>query len=427
MSAGSVALEADVAVVGAGIAGCTAATLFARAGAHVALIESRPDIDDYKRACTHVLQPSARPVLERLDLLDELTAAGAVNSAVDIWTRWGWIRPRFDGGRAGAYALNLRRATLDPLLRRMAAATPGVELLTGHALTALRRDGRRTAGVVARRGDGGELEIRARLVVAADGRASHAAGLAGVRVRTQPNRRFCTYAYFRDLPLSSGDGSQIWFLEPDVAFALPNDDGITLVVYFAREERLPEFRRDREAEFLAAVRALPDAPIVDGAERVGPVMGQLVMPNIRRRGTAQGMALVGDAALASDPVVGVGCSWAFQSAAWLVDATADTLGDPNGLDRALRRYCRRHRAELAGHQRLIAQGAKAGPLSPVERLFLSAATNDPETARHLYDFATRTIPPRRFLAPSALRRAIRARRAPRPGDGSTMQTATPAR
>lgn len=118
----------------------------------------------------------------------------------------------------------------------------------------------------------------------------------------------CTYAYYRDLPLTTGNGSQIWFLEPDMAFALPNDDGLTVVVYFAHRERLAEFRRDREASFLAAVRALPGAPAIDQAERVGPLMGQLEIPNVRRAEAAFGIALVGDAALTTDPVPGVGCS-----------------------------------------------------------------------------------------------------------------------
>ena len=41
----------DVAVVGASVAGCTAACLFALSGVRVALIERRPDPCGYKVAC----------------------------------------------------------------------------------------------------------------------------------------------------------------------------------------------------------------------------------------------------------------------------------------------------------------------------------------------------------------------------------------
>ena len=41
------------------------------------------------------------------------------------------------------------------------------------------------------------------------------------------------------------------------------------------------------------------------------------MTNRMRTTTAPGLALIGDAALATDPLFGVGCGWAFQSAEWL--------------------------------------------------------------------------------------------------------------
>jgi choline dehydrogenase-like flavoprotein len=43
----------DAVVVGASVAGCTAARLFAQRGARVALVERRPDLDAYKTVCTH--------------------------------------------------------------------------------------------------------------------------------------------------------------------------------------------------------------------------------------------------------------------------------------------------------------------------------------------------------------------------------------
>ena len=55
----------DAAIVGASLAGCTAAILLGRAGARVALIEQRPDASAFKRICTHYIQSSAVPTLER--------------------------------------------------------------------------------------------------------------------------------------------------------------------------------------------------------------------------------------------------------------------------------------------------------------------------------------------------------------------------
>src|SRR5207302_1969435 len=125
--------EYDVAIVGASIAGCTAATLFARGGLRVALLESRADPNAYKRTCTHFIQASATPTIERLGVVQAIEAAGGIRNGIDIWTRWGWIRREGNGGgRYPGYGYNIRRETLDPMLRRLAASTPGVDLLPGH-------------------------------------------------------------------------------------------------------------------------------------------------------------------------------------------------------------------------------------------------------------------------------------------------------
>ena len=83
----------DVAIVGASIAGCTAATFLGRQGARVALVESHSDPHSYKRMCTHVFQASASPTIRRLGILETLERAGARESGVNIWSRYGWISP----------------------------------------------------------------------------------------------------------------------------------------------------------------------------------------------------------------------------------------------------------------------------------------------------------------------------------------------
>src|SRR3954469_2865999 len=67
----------DVAVVGASIAGCAAARLYALRGARVALIEQRPDPEAWKVICTHAIQSSATPTIERLGFWAPLGARGA--------------------------------------------------------------------------------------------------------------------------------------------------------------------------------------------------------------------------------------------------------------------------------------------------------------------------------------------------------------
>jgi flavin-dependent dehydrogenase len=124
-----------------------------------------------------------------------------------------------------------------------------------------------------------------------------------------------------------------------------------------------------------------------------------------RTPTAPGLAFVGDAALTGDPLWGVGCGWALQSAQWLARAVAPAVTGRGDLDGALAAYARTHRRRLRGHQYLAADYARARPFNPVERLVFAAAARDEAMARHMYMFASRLIGPLRFLNPLVLARA----------------------
>lgn len=400
------ARDFDAVVVGASIAGCTAATLLARRGLAVALVESRADPSAYKKVCTHFVQPSASPTIRRLGLEPALERAGAVRNRSDIWTPWGWVRhPATRHAATPEHGWSVRRQTLDPLLRTLALDTPGVVGLLGHSLTGLRRDGGRVSGVTVRTPDGGERAITARLVVGADGRNSKVAELAALRTRVRPNERFAYYTYWRGLDLGAEDPARFWFLDPDVAYAFPNEDGVVLTACMPTRARLAEFKQDVEGAFARTFAALPDGPRFDGAERVGPMLGMLEMPNVWRRPWAPGVALVGDAAMASDPLWGVGCGWAFESAAWLADAVGPRFTSDRAVDAGLRRYAWTHAARLGPHHLAIADYATGRRMNAMERLLLSAGARDERASEHVHEFAGRNIGPLRFASPAALARA----------------------
>jgi 2-polyprenyl-6-methoxyphenol hydroxylase-like FAD-dependent oxidoreductase len=162
----------DAVIVGASLAGCTAAILLAGTGLRVALVEQRPDADAFKRTCSHVIQSSAVPTLERLGLLEAIEALGGLRAHGRAWTRWGWIEPSAEGT---APSINLRRELLDPLIRRRAADTQGIDLLLGRTAHGLMRERERICGVEVRERSGCSTRLRARLVVGADGRGSRVA------------------------------------------------------------------------------------------------------------------------------------------------------------------------------------------------------------------------------------------------------------
>jgi 2-polyprenyl-6-methoxyphenol hydroxylase-like FAD-dependent oxidoreductase len=405
-----VASNYDAVVVGASIAGCTAATLLARQGANVALVERQPDANAHRVACTHFIQSSSVPTLERLGALGPLEELGAARTSMAVWTRSGWIRPPAPPVAHPPFSINIRRSKLDPLLRDIAGGTPGVDLILGRTVDGLLSDDAQITGVQIADRSKRRQALRARLVVAADGRRSAVAQLAGLAVSVHPNHRFGYWAYFRDVQLPDPVQSQIWMLDPNIAFAFHTDDGLTMLACSRTKDHLPAFRRDTEAGLLDAVTGLPDGPEVLPGQRVSRVIGKLDQRSISRPPTAPGLALIGDAALTSDSIWGVGCGFALQSAEWLSDATAEALVNQGDTRSALAAYRRRHRKELKLYD-LVMRGYSSGrQFNALERLIFTGAANDEYLAARSDAFGTRNVKVTQYLTPRTLIRAARVSR-----------------
>jgi flavin-dependent dehydrogenase len=394
----------DVAIVGASISGCTAARMYAQRGARVALIERRPAPDAYKTVCTHFIQSSANGTIRRLGLAPLLDEQGALLNFAEIWTPFGgWIR--LPPGTEGGYSVT--RKTLDPILRRLAAETPGVELFAGETAVGLLQNGR-VGGVEIEGSSRNRRKLPARLVVAADGRDSRVARMAGVPGRVRPHGRFFYWAYYENLPLQSGEDAQMWILNPDGAYVFPMENGIALALAGPHKRRLPEFRADLEGAYERYMGNLPDGPDFASATRVSKLIGKLEMPNVYRSRSLPGLAFVGDALMASDPFWGVGCGWAFQSAEWLVEETAQAVSGGEDLDAAVTRYRRRHARELLPHHLMLCYTATGRQANALERALFRAAARDTEVARAFEGVGARREKPWSILTPGTLARIARA-------------------
>lgn len=399
----------DAVIVGASLAGCAAAIQLGRAGARVAVVEKQPNPQAFKRTCSHFIQASGVPAIERLGLLEPMEAAGARRPRVHIWCQWGWIESPPDRAPRG---LNLRREVLDPMVRSTAAETPGVEMMLGWTAERLLQEGDEFAGVAVRNPQGEERELHARLTIGADGRDSRIAELSGVPVKTYPHNRFAYGGYFEGgAPVHAPDATA-WFLNPQWCAAFPTDSDLTFYAAMPTKDRLPEFKRDPERALVQFLSDVPDAPPIHEGRLVEPVMGKIEMTNRMRKPVAPGLALIGDAALAIDPLFGVGCGWAFQSAEWLADAVRPALQGDEALAKGLDRYRRRHAKELRGHAFFIHDYSTGRRFNSAERMLWSAATRDPETALVLENYGTRLIGPSQMLqraVPKAI--AVHARQA----------------
>ncbi|MBK3581946.1 NAD(P)-binding protein [Streptomyces sp. MBT65] len=178
-------------VIGAGLAGLTAARALAGFMDHVTVIERdwvpsgpgrRPGVPQARH--THVLVPAAHQGLERLfpGIGHDLAGAGAVRVTVPedmlVLGPGGWL-PRFD---AGLPLLSAGRDLIDAVVRARLRTDPKVDFLPGHEAVALRGGRHDTVtGVWIRGRDrtapgrrGGRRLLPAEFVVDASGRGSQA-------------------------------------------------------------------------------------------------------------------------------------------------------------------------------------------------------------------------------------------------------------
>lgn len=398
----------DVVIIGASIAGCTAATLYARYGLRVALVEKQHEIDSYKRNCTHFILSSATPTLLRLGVIPQLNAAGAIPTNHHIWTKWGWVSP--DAGRnsrVSTHGYSINRKTLDPILRKHACKTFGVDYFPGHTLRDIivSPSGRVTGVCLEHNKE--LIVLRGNLHIGADGRHSSFAKIVNVPTEKFENNRFCYFVYYRNLPLSTGNDAQMWLADPDIAYCFPNPNGETLVSVMLCKSKYEVFKSDPLRYIRDFVGNLPGAPDFSNAELISEVHAVYDMPLYRRQTSQPGLALIGDAAMATDPYAGAGCGWALQSAEWLVDDTAEALlrcqeverESSRGLakaallDRALAIYSAHHSQALDIHQDLIRSYSEYRSFLAMERMFYCAATRADDIREHFHAIATRNRQP----------------------------------
>jgi flavin-dependent dehydrogenase len=199
---------------------------------------------------------------------------------------------------------------------------------------------------------------------------------------------------------------RLWLLDPEAAAMFPNEDDVTVLVAGFHRARLADVRADPEGAYQRLVRGLPEGPALGSAERTSKLIGALDVPNVLRPAAKPGVALVGDAALAADPLFGVGCGWAFQTAEWLVDQTAAALAGDGDLDRALGRYRRALRRRLLPHYWQVTDFASGRPLRPNERMGMRAAAANPDYARAVEEVTSRRRSPLWLFGPRLTRMMV---------------------
>ena len=305
---------ADVVVVGARCAGAPLATLLARAGVRVVLLEQARFPRD--TMSTHIMEANVLAFLDRLGVTDQLRATGApyvMRSNVrvdDLATRQ--RIPVVEGDVGGA--ASVRRFLLDPILVD-AATGAGVDVRMGARVSDVLREGSRVTGVHVEQ-DGASYDVAARLVVGADGRNSTVAGLVGSRkYNVVPSERFGYWGFYEGA--DAGAEPELVFHKWDDRFVIgiPADSGLYQVVEMPDPSMREDFRADLRGAFDAYARSCaPVEKVIRNASLVDKVQGMVRWEGFFREASGPGWVLVGDAGHFKDPAPGQGIGDAFRQA-----------------------------------------------------------------------------------------------------------------
>lgn len=351
-------------------------------------------------------------ILRELGVSDRLEGAAAIDRGTIAFDE---IRFEVDvGDILGAPMLNVRRITLDGVLVEVAAAA-GADVRPGMPVTGLLFDAGRVVGVRTRSG-----ELRAPIVVGADGVRSTVARLIGARTyHCRPCGRAFMWAYFEG---ASAEADNVWLgkIGDHAYLASATDAGLFMVAVVPSADRWRELRRDREAAFASGLHdwAELEASVAD-ARRVGPIRIMSGMSGYLRESAGPGWALVGDAGHFKDPTPGQGISDALRQAVALASAIGRANDANENPDRVLREWWRWRDRDAWEMYRFAGEMGAPGPTPRLIHEIQRRLAADPKLTHGLLRVLNHDLPPSRLFTPwlaaqavaSGLRRGRGSRRA----------------
>jgi flavin-dependent dehydrogenase len=382
--------EFDSIIVGARCAGAPLATLLARAGQKVLLLDAAKLPGDQPLS-THFITPIGVEWLDELGVGAEVRRLSPPSHVIRLEMDGVAVDVPYRRGRAGHC---LRRFKLDGLLQE-AAARAGADLRDRTKVVGLVREGGRVVGVDAV-SEGSRHTYRARVVVGADGRNSSVAELAGAKEYIgYDNPRFGYWAYWpakaawrTDANLRSFDAYVGFAADHIVRFVFQTDDDLLLIGALALMSELPSWRGNYEAAYNAALQRSPvTAALVSDNERHGELVGLLKARFFFREAAGPGFALVGDAGLHKDPTPGWGITDALRDARNLSGAILERT------DAALVRYWRKRDVDSIELFHFASDMGSPGYMNPFNQLVYERVRRSPALLDRLAASVDREISP----------------------------------
>ena len=343
----------DVLIIGGGPAGSTAATLLAKSGKDVVLLEK----EAHPRF--HIgesLLPCNLPIFERLGMHPEISAMGIYKPGAEFISDETGESVDFNFatglGPAFTHSYHVRRSQFDAALFANARRN-GVRAMqrTRVMAVALAQDSGDTgrARVTARDEDGSSHIFAPRFVLDASGRDTFMANRLGNKRTDKRNNTAAVYGHFRHVKCRT-EGDMVGCISVHLAqdgwfWVIPLQDQIvsvgfvgTQAAFKARRGSLQDFLFDR----ISQSRTLGER--MQKAELVSEVMSAGNYSYRARSGWGDGYMMIGDAFAFVDPLFSSGVMLAMAGGELGADVAKAWLDDPAAgrrlAERCERRLCR---------------------------------------------------------------------------------------
>jgi flavin-dependent dehydrogenase len=344
--------QCDVAVIGGGPAGSTAAAMLARRGYKVIALEKA------RHPRFHIgesLLPMNLPLFERLGVLDKVRALGVFKPGADFEAdnERGYNTYAFSRaiGNSPPHAYQVWRQDFDKMLYDHAREC-GADAREGHEVVAVEQNSPRESRLDVRTDDGRSYAIQSRYVVDASGRDAFLSAKKRLRRKNNEHQSAAIFAHFRGAQRRAGEDAgniSIYSFEHGWMWMIPLPGDVMSVGAVCRPDYLKQ-RRGRTLEFLldtlkrspALWRRLEHAELIGDEVRV---TGNYSYDSARMG--APGWVLVGDAFAFLDPVFSSGVYLAMSGAEQAVDVVDVALRDPAREGALLRKLEKRQRAGMA--------------------------------------------------------------------------------
>jgi geranylgeranyl reductase family protein len=348
----------DLAIVGAGPAGSACAAFAARAGLRVVLIEREKF--PREKVCGDCLNPSCWPVLRRLQIAERVRALPHGKLDAVEFIAIGGAKVHVDLPIGENSEIAIKRSLLDELLLNRA-----------RDLGATIRDETIVSTIHKERWGDWKIDIvhdvvRAKVLVAADGRNSTIARLRNLLPKPQRER----VALQSHIPLPDKFGNRVvlQFLPQGYSGQAPVNDRELNVCLVGRPHSIADLKTWAEKYFGVSpwhpwrtITPLTRAPIAPAHEN---------------------LFFIGDAARVVEPFTGEGIYYALHSGELAANAIVD-LARAQDRQSTLRGFTRAH-AQMYRGRLWINQLARAAVLSPrVASMFVHAAKLQPSLLRLL--------------------------------------------